>query len=309
MLNLHELNVFIEAALAQNFSVAARRLYLSQPAVSLHISNLEKQLGLELFRRNGRSIQLSAAGQVMLPLAQEAMRQVKQIEEIMWSLKGVLIGELSIACSTTVGKYVLPRLVAGFRRKHPDVRVTVNIMSRRAAIEWLLSCRADMAVVSARLNHGAELEYRDFLEDEIILIAPADHPWADGRTVAPADLLTVPFILREPTAGTHELLLEGLHQHGLDGGQLHVALTLANAEAIEMSVEAGIGVAFVSRMAASRGLALGKIVQVPVAGMPLTRRIYMVRNVRHAITPLEQTFWDFAFTEGYEELRQLSYAV
>ncbi len=309
MLNIHELNVFIEAALAQNFSVAARRLYLSQPAVSLHISNLEKQLGLELFRRNGRSIQLSAAGQALLPLAQEAMRQVKHIEETMWSLKGVLIGELSIACSTTVGKYVLPRLVAGFRRKHPDVRVTVNIMSRRAAIDWLLSCRADMAVVSARLNHGAELEYRDFLEDDIILIAPPDHPWADGRTVAPADLLTVPFILREPSAGTYELLLEGLNQHGLDIGQLPVALTLANAEAIEMSVEAGIGVAFVSRMAASRGLALGKVVHVPVADMPLTRRIYMVRNVRHAITPLEQAFWSFVFAEEHEELRQLSYAV
>ena len=76
-----------------------------------------------------------AAGQALLPLAQEAMRQVKHIEETMWSLKGVLIGELSIACSTTVGKYVLPRLVAGFRRKYPDVRVTVNIMSRRAAID------------------------------------------------------------------------------------------------------------------------------------------------------------------------------
>ncbi len=309
MLNIHELNVFIEAALAQNFSVAARRLYLSQPAVSLHISNLEKQLGLELFRRNGRSIQLSAAGQVLLPLAQEAMRQVKQIEETMCSLKGVLIGELSIACSTTVGKYVLPRLVAGFRREHPDVRVTIHIMSRRAAIEWLLAGRADIAVVSARLNHGAELEYQEFLEDEIILIAPADHPWADGRTVVPADLLTVPFILREPAAGTYELLMEGLSQHGLDISQLRVALMLADAEAIEMSVEAGIGVAFVSRMAASRGLALGKIVQVPVAGMPLGRRIYMVRNVRHAITPLEQAFWGFAFAEEREGLRQLSYAV
>ena len=75
MINLHELNVFVEAALAQNFSVAARRLYLSQPAVSLHIGNLEKQLGLELFHRNGRTIRLSDAGRVLLPMAQEALRQ------------------------------------------------------------------------------------------------------------------------------------------------------------------------------------------------------------------------------------------
>ncbi|OQA42810.1 MAG: HTH-type transcriptional activator CmpR [Chloroflexi bacterium ADurb.Bin325] len=309
MINLQELNVFIEAALAQNFSVAARRLYLSQPAVSLRISNLEKQFGLELFRRNGRSIQLSAAGQVLLPLAQEAMRHVKQIEETMGSLKGVLIGELAIACSTTIGKYVLPRLVAGFRRRHPEVRVTVNTMSRRAAIDWLQAGRAAMAVVSARLDHVAELEYQDFLEDEIILIAPADHPWADGRTVAPSDLLNVPFILREPTASSYEVLLEGLNQHGLDIGRLRVALTLTNAEAIEMSVEAGIGVAFISRMAAERGLALGRIVRVPVAEMSLARRIYMVRNTRHTITPLGQAFWSFVLAEEHEELRQLSDAM
>ena len=298
MLNIHELNVFIEAALAQNFSVAARRLYLSQPAVSLHISNLERQLGLELFRRNGRAIQLSAAGQVLLPLAQEALRQVKQIEETMCSLKGVLIGELSIACSTTVGKYILPRMVADFQRKYPDVRVNVAILSRRAAVERLLAGRADLAVVSAKLNHGAELEYHEYVEEAVVLIVPPDHPWADGRTITPVDLLTVPFILQEPTAGIYEVVSEGLHRHGLDVSQLRPALTLASAEAIEMSVEVGIGAAFVSRLAASRGLVLGKVVQISVTGMNLTRHIYLVRDVRHAGTPLERAFWDNTLVEA-----------
>ena len=97
--------------------MATRRLYLSQPTVSLQIANLEKQLDLELFQRNGRSITLNEAGKVLLPLAQEALRSVKHIEETMSGLKGVMIGELPIACSTTVGKYILPRLVAVFRRK------------------------------------------------------------------------------------------------------------------------------------------------------------------------------------------------
>lgn len=290
MLNIHELNVFIEAALAQNFSVAARRLYLSQPAVSLHISNLEKQLGLELFRRNGRAIHLSAAGQALLPLAQEALRQVRQIEETMCSLRGVLIGELTIACSATAGKYVLPRLIAGFRRKYPDVRMNLAILSRRAAVEWLLGGRADVAVVSSKLNHGTELEYQEFMEDEIVLIVPPGHAWVGGRAVAPADLLAVPFIQHEAAAGTYEVVAEGLRRHGLDISQLRATLTLASAEAIEMSVEAGMGAAFVSRLAAGRGLALGRVVQVPVEGMTLRRPIYLVRDARHAITPLERAF-------------------
>ena len=304
MLNFHELSVFVEAALAQNFSVAARRLYLSQPAVSLQIANLEKQLGLELFQRNGRSIMLSEAGKVLLPLAQEALRNVKHIEETMSGLKGVMIGELPIACSTTVGKYILPRLVAGFRSKYPDVRVTVHVMSRRAAVEWLLGGRAEIAVVSAKPIHS-EVEIAPFLEDQVILIVPPDHPWADGRTVAPADLLTMPFIMREATAGTYEVVAEGLAAHGLNISQLQSVLSLANAEAIEMSVEAGIGAAFISRMAAARGIALGRVVEVPVQGMTLNRTIYMVRHQRLAATPLQRAFWECAFDPANEAIRRL----
>jgi len=304
LLSFHELNVFVEAALAQNFSVAARRLYLSQPAVSLQIANLEKRLDVELFRRSGRNIVLSEAGKVLLPMAQEALRQVKHIEEVMWSLKGVMIGELSIACSTTVGKYVLPRLVAGFRQKYPDVRVAVNVMSRRAALEWLLAGRAEIAVVSARPSHS-DMEFAPFLEDEVILIVPPEHPWADGRSVTPADLLTVPFILRETVAGTYEVVAEGLAAHGLNISQLQCVLSLANAEAIEMSVEAGIGAAFVSRMAATRGIALKRVIEVPVQGLSFRRAIYMARHRRLTTTPLQQAFWEFAFDPANEAIRRL----
>ncbi len=304
MLNLHELNVFVEAAQAQNFSVAARRLYLSQPAVSLHVRNLEKQLGVELFQRNGRNIALSEPGRLLLPLAQHLLRDAKRLEETMWGLQGKVIGRLSIACSTTVGKYILPRLVAGFRARYPGVAVEINVMSRRAAVERLLEDRAEISVVSTRLNHH-DLEFAAFLTDQVVLIVPPGHLWADGRTIAPQDLLTVPFIMREPTAGAYEILAEGLAAHGLGIEELQVVLTLANAEAIEMSVEAGLGVAFVSRVAAARGLALGKVVEAPVAGMTLARTIYMVRHQRHASTPLQQAFWDFAFDPVNEPLRRL----
>ena len=304
MLNLHELNVFVEAALTENFSMAARRLFLSQPAVSLHVRNLEKQLDLQLFLRKGRKISLSEEGKVMLPLALEALRQVKHIEETMSGLHGIVIGSLTIACSTTAGKYILPRLVAGFHKKHPEVRVTVDVMSRRAAVERLLAGRADMSVISTRLNH-TDLEFQPFLDDQIVLIVPADHAWADGRTVTPEDLWETPFIMRESTAGTHELVSEGLAARGLSVDQINTVLTLANSEAIEMSVEAGIGAAFVSRMAAARGLVVEKVVEVPVEGMMLTRTIHMVRHGRHAGTPVQQAFWEFAFDPINDMIRQI----
>ncbi len=118
-------------------------------------------------------------------------------------------------------------------------------------------------------------------------------------------LLTVPFIMRESTAGTYEVLCEGLARHGLHVEQLQVVLTLANAEAIEMSVEAGIGVAFVSKLAATRGLTLGKVMAVPVEGMTLKRSIYMVRHQRRPGSPLQQAFWNFAFDPINEAIRRL----
>ena len=304
MLNMHELNVFVEAAQTENFSVAAHRLYLSQPAVSLQVRNLEKQLGVELFRRHGRNVVLSDAGKVLLPMAQQLLLQAKHIEEAMWGLQGMVIGELSVACSTTVGKYLLPQLIAGFRRLYAEVQVAVSVTGRRDAMDSLLEGSIDIAVVSSHMVHR-DLEYQPFLEDQVVLVVPCDHPWADGRTVKPDDLLEGEYILREPTAGSYEVLAEGLADHGLNIADLRVAMTLGNAEAIEMSVEAGLGVAFISRFVASRGVMLGRIAEVPVEGMPLTRLIYMVRHVRRAATPPQQAFWDFAFDPANEEMRHL----
>ncbi len=304
MLNMHELNVFVEAAQTENFSVAAHRLYLSQPAVSLQVRNLEKQLGVELFRRHGRNVVLSDAGKVLLPLAQQLLQQAKHIEESMWGLQGMIIGQLAVACSTTVGKYVLPQLIAGFRSQYAEVQVSVRVTGRRDAMDSLLEGSTDIAVVSAHVVHR-DLEYQPFIEDQVVLVVPCDHPWADGRTVKPENLLEYEHILREPTAGSYEVLAQGLADHGLNIADLRVAMTLGNAEAIEMAVEAGLGVAFVSRFVARRGVMLGRIAEVPVEEMTLTRLIYMVRHVRRAAAPPQQAFWDYAFDPANEVMRRL----
>jgi DNA-binding transcriptional LysR family regulator len=307
MLSLHELNVFVEAAQAENFSLAAHRLYLSQPAVSLQVRNLEKQLGVELFRRNGRNVVLSDAGKVLLPMAQQILLQAKRIEEAMWGLQGMVIGELNIACSTTVGKYALPGMIAEFRHHYSDVQVEMNVMGRRTASDWLLDGRADIAVLSSHMAHH-DLEYQPLLQDEVVLIVPVGHPWADGRVITPDILHECAFIMRETSAGSYEVLAEGLTAHGLSMADLQVIMTLGNAEAVEMAVEAGLGVAFVSRLVACRGVALGRVVEVPVHGMCLNRPIYLARHIRRASTPAQQAFWDFVFDPANEMLRQLPMA-
>jgi len=137
----------------------------------------------------------------------------------------------------------------------------------------------------------------------VVLIVSAEHRWATYRHVYPDDLLEEPIILREEVAGTREVLMEGLRQHDILPDMLNVAMTLGNAEAIEMAVEEGIGIAFVSRLAASRGLELGRVVEVEVEGMPLQRKIYMARNRRYPPTRAQAEFWAFVKAEPLKEFQ------
>jgi DNA-binding transcriptional LysR family regulator len=292
VLNLNELTVFLAVADTNSFSAAGREIHLTQPAVSQKIDNLEKHFSTRLFHREGRTVRLTEAGQALQPLARELVGGAIRLEETMASLHGEVIGEMNIGCSTASGKYLLPGIVAQYRRNFPHVRINILISSRQSVVDKLLSGVASLGVTSKIIEHR-DLEYRDFYCDEVILIVPADHAWARYRQIYPDDLLDEPMILREEVAGTREVLVEGLQRHDISPDMLNIAMVLGNAEAIVMAVGEGIGVAFVSRLAALRDLELGNVVEVEVSGMSLKRNLFMVRNRRLPATRAQVEFWNF----------------
>jgi DNA-binding transcriptional LysR family regulator len=292
MIDLNALNTFLTVAASGSFSEAGRKLNLSQPAISQAIQHLERQFGVELFVRQGRSVRLTDAGQLLQGMSREILAEAMRLEESMNSLQSTVIGEMTIGCSTTSGKYLLPGQIARFRKRFPKVRINVLVSSRDSVLKKLLSGEIPLGVSSKRIEH-ADLEYQDFFTDEVILIVPAIHPWARFRQVYPDDLLDEPMILREEVAGTREVLFEGLRKHDIGPDMLNVVMTLGNAEAIEMAVEEGIGIAFISRLAAWRGMELGKVVEVAVEGMVLKRDIYLARNLRISSSRAQTEFWEF----------------
>jgi len=292
MLNLDALKVFLAIAEHGNFSEAGRRLHLSQPAVSQIIQGLERHLGTQLFVRQGRTAQLTESGQMLVSMARELLTSAQRVEQTMFSLQGEVMGEMTIGCSTASGKYLLPGMIARFRREYPQVRINVLVTSRESVINKLLGGEVSLGVSSKVIEHY-DLEYQDLFKDDVILIAPADHRWAQYRKIYPDDLLDEPMILREEAAGTREVLMEGLLKCDISSDMLNVSMVLGNAEAIEMAVEEGLGIAFISRLAAARGLALGRIVEVSVEGMNLTRNIYLARNRRQSFTRAQAKFWEF----------------
>ncbi len=292
MLNLNDLSVFVTAAESKSFSEAGRRLRLSQPAVSQTIEKLEKEFGTRLFLRQGRRMQLSETGLALLPMARELLAGASRLTEAMACLHGQTIGEMVVGCSTASGKYLLPGLIASFRKLFPQVRIHVTFYNREPLIEALLTGDIALAVASERLDHR-DLELQDFYQDEIILVAAASHPWAVCGEVLPAELVDEPLIVSKEMSGTRQLLLDGLRRHAITPDRLKIGMVLGDAEGIVMAVEEGIGVAFVSRLTAARSLELGRIVEVKVAGMDLNRPIFLVHNRRIPQTRAQASFWKF----------------
>jgi len=305
MLDAHQLNIFLVAAEMENFTEAARHLNLSQPSVSAQVQSLERQLGAQLFHRAGRCISLTETGQTLLPLAREMIHLSIRIEETMASLAGTAVGHLKLGCSTAVGRYTLPRLIARFRQQHPQVQVTCNVMTRKTALEALLDGTVHLAVTSAR-EFSKEIEYRLFTTDQVVLIVSADHPWATRGQIEPQELLTEGFILRETTAGTRRALEEGLAQHGLHIDQLQTVMVMGSSEAIRTAVEEKIGVSFISRLVASAGVQLGRIVEVDVANLDLKQQLYIGRNIRRPATKAQTVFWEFVYEPANRALLQLA---
>ncbi|MCS7222708.1 MAG: LysR substrate-binding domain-containing protein [Anaerolineae bacterium] len=308
MLNPESLQIFLVAAEVENFSLAARQLNLSQPAISQHISALEKRLGIQLFERRGRRIKLSAIGEALLPLVRDLVRVQKQIEEAALALSGEVVGHLTIGCATTSGKYVLPRLIAHYRERYPLVRVAMRIRPRTEVMEALLTGEVDVGVTDERIQRSG-LYYRRFFQDEIVLIVPASHPWAARETVYPQELYQERFILREPSSGTYMTLEEKLGQVGIEVGRLETVLTLENSEAIIIAVEEGIGLGFVPCIAARRCIALGGVKALRIEGLSMTRWLYLVRNETLPRRPALHAFWQFLDERDVGELLQVPAAL
>lgn len=292
MIEVHELEIFLAAAEYENFSAAARKLHLSQPAISFQIQALEQQLNVQLFQRTGRRIALTEAGRDLLPMARELVNLSTRIEETMCAQQGVVKGDLQIGCSTSPGKYILPHLIGAFRRVYPQVQFRVQVMDRSGVEQKLLNKEIHLGVMGLG-SKNKDIESFPFFVDDLALIVPIDHPWANRASVGPEELGRTDWILREEGAATRELVLAHLAEFGVTGPDLHVAMELGSPEAVEAAVEAGHGVSFVSRVAVQRGLQLGRIKAVPVDGVQVQRQIYLARHRLRTCTCAQLRFREF----------------
>jgi DNA-binding transcriptional LysR family regulator len=304
MLDAHQINVFLVAAKELNFSEAARRLNMTQPSVSQHIQAMEKRFGLPLFRRSGRHLSLTEAGETLLPMAREFVNHSIHIEETMASVKGDVHGHLVIACCTTAGRFLLPKLLARFRSNYPNVQVTCHVTDQDTGLGLLWGGKLHLAVSSER-EIGKDLEFRPFISDTVVLVVHPDHPWSKEGEIKPKDLLQGEFIFREETSGTHKALSNALPEIGLSVDQLQKIMVLGTSHAVAMAVQEGIGVAFITKIAASVPIESGDLIEVQVKGLCMQQEVWIGRNTHHPATQSQTAFWDFVNDPDNEVLKKL----
>ena len=289
-LNTHQLHVFLVASETLNFTQAAQQLQMTQPSVSQHIQALEEHFGQDLFARSGRTIELSDAGAALIPLAREIVYLNNRMEEMMASLKGEVQGHLIVSCSTSTGRYMLPKILANFHRLYPQVRATCQVSRRDQAIRRLVEGKVHIALVSEP-PFIADIIFEKIANERIILIAPSTHSWAERGRIDLSEICESDFILPEESNDLYSLIHDKLADAGVSILQLRNLVSLGSLEAIALSVQEGLGVGFVPEIMVHR-LVKGRVKPVEVAGLNINQGVFIGRNLHRPTTAAQEAFWE-----------------
>lgn len=291
MMTLAQLRTFCAVAQLNSFSRAADQLHLTQPAVSAQVQALEEVLKAKLFDRVGKRISLNDAGVVALRAAEEILGRVASLQRELGDLKELKAGRIAIGASQVVGSYLLPQILAQFRAGTPGIDLEVRVDSTRRIVEMLAAGEVDVAIV----GEGAPITdprvaVKPILKDELVLVVPPNHVFAQMRSVPPASLEQMPFVLPRRDSATSESLMDQLAAAGLRPLQV---MELGNIGAVKRAVEAGLGISIVSRLAVSHELEDGRLKAVPLRGLALERPISLCWHHARPFSRASEAFIGF----------------
>nr|YP_007476290.1 lysR transcriptional regulator [Diacronema lutheri]YP_009863811.1 lysR transcritional regulator [Pavlova sp. NIVA-4/92]AGE93788.1 lysR transcriptional regulator [Diacronema lutheri]QKE31142.1 lysR transcritional regulator [Pavlova sp. NIVA-4/92] len=277
---LDQLRILKAIVQEKSFKKAAESLYISQPAVSFQIQNLERSLNTALFYRHTRKAQLTEAGKLLseyavkiLSLCEESYRSIKDLE----SLK---FGSLTIGASQTIGTYLMPKLIGRFREKYPNVSVRLEVHSTRKAAWKVAKGSLDLAITGGEIPNELKkgLEVQGYAWDELVLILPKKHPFADKIYLSRKDLYELKFLTLEEDSSYRRVLNNILQENSIESNKLDIEMELSSIEAIKNAVESGLGAAFVSISAIRKELELDTLRHLKVNDLTVKRQLSIIIN-------------------------------
>ena len=292
-IEFRHLETFCRVADLKSFSKAADDLFVTQPTVSGHILSLEQSLSLRLFDRTSREVRLTKSGEAFHEYASKILSLRKDLMNALSEFSQGIRGELSLGTSTIPGEYLLPRLIGDFKKKHPSFVISLKIADTKEVIQYVLQDQVEFGIIGAKLNHPS-LHYEAYDEDEIIVVAPADHPLTRKKRVSLDDLLMEPWIIREEGSGTQIAVEKALRRKGKSLKQFNVVMEMGSTSSVKEGVKAKLGLAFISGRATEGEVLQGSFSRIDVEGFePISRQIYIVSHRRRTLSPMATEFLRF----------------
>lgn len=284
-LDLHRLWIFMQVVECGGFSAAARKVYMSQPSVSNHVRQLEQSLQVTLIDRSGARIRPSAEGEVLMEYAKRVFLLADEAVGAIRQVSGLQSGRIVVGGTTSVGTYLVPRLLARFRRRYPAVECDIFVGNGQQLMQRLVDGDVGLALFAGRPNN-AQLLIESVLEERLVLIVAPDHPLA-GHQVEPSALAGERFLLRERGSGTRDLQEDALTEWGL----LDVAHSeITGPETSKEAVHAALGVALVSEHAVEQEVAEGWLSVVEVQPALAARPVTIAHRRDRLLSPAERSF-------------------
>jgi DNA-binding transcriptional LysR family regulator len=289
---LDQLRILKAIAAEGSFKRAADSLYVSQPAVSLQVQNLEKQLNVPLFDRGGRRAQLTEAGHLLLSYGEKIIALCQETCRAIEDLQNLQGGTLIVGASQTTGTYLLPRMIGMFRQKYPDVSVQLQVHSTRRTSWGVANGQVDLAIIGGEVP--AELQETlaiiPYAEDELALILPVFHPLARLETIQKEDLYKLQFITLDSQSTIRKVIDQVLSRYDIDTKRLKVEMELNSIEAIKNAVQSGLGAAFVSTTAIEKELQMGALHRAKIKDVEVKRMLSAIVNPNRYCSKAAEAF-------------------
>lgn len=277
---LDQLRILKAIAQEGSFKRAADSLYVSQPAVSLQVQNLERQLDVPLFDRGGRRAQLTEAGHLLLNYGEKILSLCQETCRAIEDLQNLQGGTLIVGASQTTGTYLLPKMIGLFRQKYPDVAVQLHVHSTRRTAWSVSNGQVDLAIIGGEIpaELAESLETVPYAEDELALILPTSHPFTKLETIQKEDLYKLQFIALDSQSTIRKVIDQVLARCDIDTRRFKFEMELNSIEAIKNAVQSGLGAAFVSTSAIAKELQMGVLHCMPIEGVVVKRTLWLIFN-------------------------------
>lgn len=284
-MKLKQLEVFVAVADRKSFSKAAKDLYLTQPTISVYISSLEKELNAKLFVRNTKEICVTEQGIRLYQYAREMLVLQNRITELFAPEDQKGKSRLVVEASTVPSRYLLPDILASYKKKYPNGQLEIRESDSARVIEDVAKHVVDVGLTGT-MQENKSCRYIPFYEDELVIITPNTDRYRmiSKREMNLDWIRTEPLLMREEGSGTRKEAEKQLKLSGIDVEKLQVAANVESTETIKRSVKNGIGITIISSLAAREEIAAGSVLAFPVGKNRSTRKLYLVYNNSHALS-------------------------